>query len=182
VGKTIRSIQMKCLKKGLLFLLAFWFIVPVFGQENGFAYLDHLMVYRTGTNFHVNRWYDAQYKGPFADKNNRIFNYGIGMYSDNGARSGTGFAEYQINGAYSLFESTLALEKIWLDGDMGTTRFIIYADGNEIYNVRLNSSSEPVNISIAIPGNTNLLRLEVEQINGSRGTHGAIWGLAVLKK
>jgi hypothetical protein len=173
---------MKCLKTGLMFLLVFWVIVPVFGQENDFAYLDHLMVYRTGENFHINRWNHDQYKGPFTDKNNRTYNYGIGMWSDSGARSGVGYVEYQINGVYSLFESILALEKEWLDGDFGTTRFIIYADGNEIHNVRLTSSSEPVNISVGIPRNTNLLRLEVEQISGSRGTHGAIWGLAILKK
>jgi hypothetical protein len=173
---------MKCLKKGLMFLLIFWFIIPVFGQENDFAYLDHLMVYRTGKNFHINRWRSDQVPGPFTDKNNRIYNYGIGMWSDSGSSSGIGYAEYQLNGAYSLFEAILALEKGWLNGNYGTTRFILYADGNEIYNVRFNSSSEPVNISVAIPSNTNLLRLEVEQMGGSGGTHGAIWGLAILKK
>lgn len=163
-------------------LLVFRVTVPAFGQESGFAYLDHLLVYRTGKNFSLNRWYDKQYTGPFSDKNNRIYNYGIGMWSDNGARSGIGYAEYQINGAYSLFEATLALEKSWLDGDYGTTRFVIYADGTEIYNVRFTTSSEPKSISVPIPKDTELLRLEVEQINGQRGTHGAIWGLAVLKK
>jgi hypothetical protein len=173
---------MECLKKGLMILLVSWFIVPVFGQESDFAYLDHLMVYRTGKAFHINRWNDSQHAAPFVDKNDRIYNYGIGMWSDNGSSSGIGYAEYQINGAYSLFEATLALEKAWVGENMGTTRFILYADGNEIYNVRLNSSSEPVVISVAIPGNTNLLRLEVEQLSGSRGTHGAIWGLAILRK
>jgi hypothetical protein len=170
---------MKYLK---IVLMSFLVIVPAFGQENDFVYLDHLMVYGTGKYFHVNRWHEDNHKAPFVDKNGRIYNYGIGMYSDNGSRSGIGYAEYQINGAYSLFESTLSLEKVWLDGDHGTTRFIIYADENEIYNVRLNSSSEPTNISVAIPENTSLFRIEVEQINGSVGTHGAIWGHAILKK
>jgi len=158
------------------------FIVPAFGQENDFAYLDHMLVYRTGNNFFINRVVHSQYTGPFTDKNGKVYNYGIEMWSDSGSSSGRGFAEYIINGAYSRFEATLALEKIWLNGDMGTTRFIIYADGNEIFNSRFNSSSEPQNISVVIPANTQLLRLEVEQIGGSGGTHGAIWGHAILKK
>ena len=170
------------MKKGLIFLLVFWFIVPVFGQETDFAYLDHLLVHNAGKNFHVNRFHDNQYTGPFTDKNGRIYAYGIGMWSDNGASSGVGYAEYQINGAYSRFEATLALEKSWLDGDFGTTRFNLYADGTEIYTTRMNSSSEPIDISIIIPNGTMLLRLEVEQISGSRGTHGAIWGHVILKK
>jgi hypothetical protein len=170
------------MKRTLLILLVLGFIVPVFGQEIDFAYLDHLTVYKTGKNFTINRWYHEDVPGPFTDKNDRIYNYGIGMWSDNGGSSGIGYAEYQLNEAYSLFEATLALEKGWLNGDFGTTRFIIYADGNEIYNVRFNSSSEPVNISVAIPSGTTLLRLEVEQMAGSGGTHGAIWGLAILKK
>jgi hypothetical protein len=173
---------MKYLKSVLMFLLVFGFAVPVFGQEADFAYMDHLLVYRTGKNFFVNRWHEDGSTTPFSDKNDRVFNYGIGMWSDNGARSGTGYAEYQINGEYSRFEATLALEKKWLNGDTGTTRFIIYADENEIYNVRFNASSEPANISVAIPENTSLLRLEVEQMNGSNGTHGAIWGHAILRK
>ncbi|MDR1025004.1 MAG: NPCBM/NEW2 domain-containing protein [Treponema sp.] len=171
---------MKCLKSVLMFLLVFGFVVPVFGQETDFAYLDHLLVYRTGRYFFVNRWHDDTPTTPFSDKNDRVFNYGIGMWSDNGGRSGVGYAEYQMDGTYSLFETTLALDRRWL-GDRGTTRFIIYADENEIYNVRFNSSSEPVDISVAIPGNTNLLRLEVEQISNG-GTHGAIWGHAILRK
>lgn len=179
------------MKKKWIFVLGYFFILgiitPVFGQETDFVYLDHLLVYRTGQNFHINRWHDIQYTGPMTDKNNKIYNYGIGMFSDNYDRSGIGYAEYQINRAYSLFEATLALEKgpqnnSWITGDMGTTRFIIYADGVEIYNVRLISSSEPIKISVVIPKNTNLLRLEVEQIAGTGGTHGAIWGFAILKK
>jgi hypothetical protein len=170
------------MKKSLMFVLVFWFIVPIFGQENDFAYLDHLLVYRTGKNFYVNRWNYEQYTGPFTDKNNRIFNYGIGMWSDDGAGSGVGYAEYQINGDYSLFETTVALEKKWVNGDYGTTRFLIYVDGVEIYNTRLNSSSEPVNVRVAIPRGTKLLRLEVEQVAGRSGSHGAIWGHAILRK
>jgi hypothetical protein len=163
-------------------VLFFGFILPVFGQDGDFTYLDHMLVYRTGKNFFINRMTHDQYTGPFTDKNGKVYSYGIEMWSDTGSRSGTGFAEYMINGAYSHFEATLALEKAWLAGDMGTTRFIIYADGNEIYNVRFTSSSEPQNISVAIPANAQLLRLEVEQIGGSGGTHGAIWGHAILKK
>jgi hypothetical protein len=170
------------MKKTFFFLLVFWFIIPVFGQDSDFAYLDHLVVYRTGENFHINRWSHSQYTGPFSDKNSGIYSYGIGMFSDADARSGVGYAEYAINGTYSLFEATLALEKVWLGDNMGTTRFIIYADGIELYNVRLNSSSEPENISVTIPQGTNLFRIEVEQMAGSGGTHGAIWGHAVLKK
>jgi hypothetical protein len=157
----------------------FGFILPVFGQDEDFAYLDHILVYKTGKNFFINRVVHDQYTGPFTDKNGKIYSYGIEMWSDG---SGIGFAEYMINGAYSHFEATLALEKAWLEGDMGTTRFIIYVDGTEIYNVRFTSSSEPRNISVIIPANTQLLRLEVEQISGSRGTHGAIWGHAILRK
>jgi hypothetical protein len=169
-----------CLVLGVL--LIFGFITPVFGQDDNFAYLDHLVVYRTGKFLFVNRVLHEQYTGPFTDKNGRIYNYGIEMWADANGGSGVGYAEYLINGAYSRFEATLALEKVWLEGDMGTTRFIIYADGTEIYNVRLISSSEPQNISVVLPDNTQLLRLEVEQIAGSGGTHGAIWGLAILRK
>jgi hypothetical protein len=154
-------------------------------SESSFIYLDHLLVHTTGKNFHINRWRDEQHIGPFTDKNGRIYPYGIGMWSDNGSQSGIGYADYQINGAYSRFEATVALEKRWLNwqgNDMGTTRFILYADGIEIYNVRFNSSTEPENISVLIPSGTMLLRLEVEQINGAGGTHGAIWGLAILEK
>ena len=164
------------------FLFVFGIIAPVFGQEANFAYLDHLLVYKTGKYFYVNRWQHDQYTGPFSDKNGRMYTYGIGMFSDNSYESGLGYAEYLINGAYSRFDATLALEKKWIDGDYGTTRFIIYADGIEIYNKRFISSSEPEDISIVIPRNANLLRIEVEQIRGPRGTHGAIWGLAILKK
>ena len=170
------------MKKGLMVLLVFWFVVPIFGQDNTFEYLDHILVYRTGRFFYINRVLHNQYTGPFTDKNGRIYSYGIEMWSDADSGSGVGYAEYLINGAYSRFEATLALEKVWLEGDMGTTRFIIYADGTEIFNTRFNSSSEPQNISVAIPDNTQLLRLEVEQIAGSRGAHGAIWGLDLLKK
>jgi hypothetical protein len=173
------------MKKGFLVLLIFGFIVPAFGQETGFAYLDHLLVYETGKAFHVNRFYDDQSTSPFTDKNDRVYTYGIGMWSDNGAESGVGYAEYQISGEYSLFEATLALDKRWLvyqGRDMGTTRFILYADGTEIYNVKMNSSSEPIDISVIIPEGTMLLRLEVEQISGPGGTHGAIWGHAILRK
>jgi hypothetical protein len=163
-------------------LLIFGFIGPVFGQDDNFAYLDHLVVYRAGNNFFVNRVRHNQYTGPFTDKNGKIYSYGIEMWADSDSGSGVGYAEYLINGAYSRFEATLALEKVWLEGDMGTTRFIIYADGTEIYNTRFISSSEPKDISVVIPDNTRLLRLEVEQIAGSKGTHGAIWGLAVLRK
>jgi hypothetical protein len=163
-------------------LLFLGFIVPAFGQESDFDYLDQLLVFRTGRNFFANRWKHSQYNGPFSDRNNRIYHYGIGMFADGDYTSGIGFAEYQINGAYSRFEATLALEKTWTNGDYGTTRFIIYADGIEIYNVSFNSSSEPENISVVIPENTNLLRLEVDQLSGPRGTHGAIWGVAILRK
>jgi hypothetical protein len=158
------------------------FVLPVFGHDGDFAYLDHMLVYRTGKNFYINRMNHNQYTGPFTDKSGKIYSYGIEMWSDSDSGSGTGFAEYMINGAYSRFEATLVLEKVWLEGDMGTTRFIIYADGTEIFNVKFISSSEPQNISVVIPSNTQLLRLEVEQIAGSRGSHGAIWGHAILKK
>jgi hypothetical protein len=169
------------MKTFLMFVLVFGVLGPVFGQEDDFAYVDHLLVYRTGKNFFVNRWHEDESTSPFSDKNDRTYTYGIGMWSDNGASSGIGYAEYQIDGTYSLFEATLALDKRWINGDRGTTRFIIYADGEEIYNVRFNSSSEPRDIRVALPEATQLLRLEVEQIT-SRGTHGAIWGHAVLKK
>ena len=157
-------------------------IFPIFGQEIDFVYLDHLLVYRTGKYFHVNRWHRDGYAGPFTDKNGRIYAYGIGMYADGGGNSGgVGYAEYQINGAYSLFEATLALAKEDLN-DRGSTRFIIYADGIEIYNSRFISSSEPQNISVAIPSGTILLRFEVEQLRGQGGIHLPIWGLAILKK
>ena len=173
------------MKKGLMVLLIFWFAVPIFGQDNIFEYLDHIPVYRTEGHLSINRWQSDQYKSHFSDKNNRTYTYGIGMYANEGGRSGVGFAEYQIDGAYSRFEATLALEKEWLvyqSRDMGTTRFILYADGTEIYNVRMNSSSDPVDISVTIPKSTKLLRLEIEQMAGPGGTHGAIWGLAILRK
>jgi hypothetical protein len=177
----------ECIKMKKRFVLAFsvllffGFILSVFGQDGDFAYLDHMLVYRTGKNFFVNRMAHDQYTGPFTDKNGKIYSYGIEMWADSNS-SGVGYVEYLINGAYSRFEATLALEKVWLEGDMGTTRFIIYADGTEIYNAKFISSSEPQNISVVIPDNTQLLRLEVEQIAGSRGSHGAIWGLAILRK
>lgn len=64
------------------------FIVPVFGQENDFAYVDHLLIYRAGKYISIYQWRDEQFAAPFSDKNDKIYNYGIKIWSDNGARSG----------------------------------------------------------------------------------------------
>jgi len=145
-------------------------------------YLDNMFCNKHGTYICINQWINPQYDGPFGDRYGNIFERGIGMWSDNDAKSGKGYACYYLDKNYNYFEADLALEKRWINGDYGSTRFIVLCDNNEIFNEEFSNSSPTKHIKILLPKNTKVFEIEVEQFAGKAGTHGAIWGNAFLSQ
>ncbi|MEN6391158.1 MAG: tetratricopeptide repeat protein [Syntrophomonas sp.] len=141
-------------------------------------YLDSLPCAAHGVNFHINSWKHSQKTGPFEDMSGNRISRGIGIWSDNGYNSGVGYAEYDISTRRNCrFEADLGLEKRW-NGSHGSTTFIIKADGKEVYSSVFKDNDASRHVNITLPADTKRLRLEVDQVRGSTGTHGAIWGNA----
>lgn len=141
-------------------------------------YLDSMPCAAHGTYFYINSWKHSQKTGPFEDINRNVISRGIGIFSDSGYNSGVGYAEYDISTRRNCrFEADLGLEKVW-NGSHGSTTFIVKADGKEVYRAVFKDNEATRHIAIPLPPDTKRLRLEVDQVRGSTGTHGAIWGNA----
>jgi Tfp pilus assembly protein PilF len=150
-------------------------------SNDSMMFLDNMTPISHGAYFYATEWKFFQKYGSFEDVNGIVYKNGIGMFSNNGYRSGIGYSEYFLNGNAKMFEADLALEKYWLNGDYGQTTFIVYCDGNILYKKQFVSETTPQHIKINIPAGSKILRIEVNQVAGTTGTHGAIWGNAFLQ-
>lgn len=151
---------------------------PVSAMSLGTHYLDSMSCISHGKFFYINKWTHYQKNGPFEDVQGIVFTRGIGIFSDQESRTGRGYAEYELNLSQKCtFEADLGIEKVWNDGH-GTTTCKVYADGKELYKSVFKDDDPTRKVSVQLPAGTKKLRIEVDDLQGPRGTHGTIWGNA----
>lgn len=192
---TSSSTAIGCLVILLIIGLIVWGVISLLKPDEPQTasqplYLDSIApIKKDSYSFCLNKWDADNTQVPFIDAHDTHFSRGLGMATDPSRFTDNHVAsvKYHLKDRYSKFEADLGLMKIWTsigyqypDSDWGRTIFVVYADNELILSQEFVDSTPTEHISLDLPTDTKYLTLEIQQIRGSSGTHGAIWGNAVL--
>jgi hypothetical protein len=129
-------------------------------------------------NIFFGHWGDYEHSDWFGDATSSIFTSGIGMLSDNFALENT-WIEYVIPQGFSYFQAAIGVDNNWRGTEeYGTSTFKVFIDGEEKYSIEYSKAdiAKEILIDLGSDSKGKLLRLAVEYLAGSSGTHAAYWG------
>lgn len=143
--------------------------------------LTSLKALRHSTYIYYDKWDSWQYSGDFKDGEDTSIK-GIGMFTDEFNKTGTGWIEYGLNEDYKSLRVGIGIDKYWGSGEKyGSTTFNVYANGSKIFSETLTKCGKIKYVTISLPLNTKTLKLEVDQIATPEGAHAAFWGNPTLE-
>jgi len=161
------------------YMLTFGKGKEVSGQGGAVVYLSDMKEIRSG-DVHGGLGKDRPYWQPDLIIGGRTFKKGLVTHpvAENGRRA---FVEYELNGRYRFFMTTLGAAQDHGNYGRGTMSYYILADGREVAGGRFPVPPDTRNLRISVSG-VRILRLEVDNGGDGNNSDHAAWGDARVEK
>ena len=141
--------------------------------------VENLYRERTPHRYHVNRWNANSYKGDFMIGGKRYYS-GLGLFLVRSQIDSAGYGMdevvYLIPDGYDMVSFVIGPDSYWGNSrESGQTRVTIHADNQIIYDTGWFGNTFIDTVSLEI-GNSERLRIVLEQTRGSQGTLNIVFG------